>query len=173
MGFVPPEFGPAMAEVILATGICLVLVVDLFISDRRRGFTLVLALATLTATAWFAGAAGSEGEVLTFSGSFIADPLARVLKMFTLLIVAVVFVYSHVYLKDREILKGEYYLLGLFATLGMLVMISAYSLLTMYLGLELMSLALYAMVAFDRDSPVAAESALLTINYRFGARNRR
>ncbi len=149
-----------MAEVILATGICLVLVVDLFISDRRRGFTLVLALATLTATAWFAGAAGSEGEVLTFSGSFIADPLARVLKMFTLLIVAVVFVYSHVYLKDREILKGEYYLLGLFATLGMLVMISAYSLLTMYLGLELMSLALYAMVAFDRDSPVAAESAM-------------
>ena len=98
--------------------------------------------------------------MLTFSGSFIADPLARVLKMFSLLIVAVVFVYSHAYLKDRDILKGEYYLLGLFATLGMLVMISAHSLITMYLGLELMSLALYAMVAFDRDSPVAAESAM-------------
>ncbi|MDP6437751.1 MAG: NADH-quinone oxidoreductase subunit NuoN [Gammaproteobacteria bacterium] len=160
MGFVPPEFGPAMAELILATGICLVLVVDLFLSDRSRGVTLLLSLATLTATAWFAGAAGSEGAVLTFGGSYIADPLARLLKMFTLLIVAVVFVYSHVYLKERELLKGEYYLLGLFATLGMLVMISAYSLLTMYLGLELMSLALYAMVAFDRDSPVAAESAM-------------
>jgi NADH-quinone oxidoreductase subunit N len=63
-------------------------------------------------------------------------------------------------LRDRGLLKGEYYLLGLFATLGMLVMISAHSLITMYLGLELMSLALYAMVAFDRESPVAAESAM-------------
>jgi NADH-quinone oxidoreductase subunit N len=72
----------------------------------------------------------------------------------------VVFVYSNAYLRERGLLKGEYYLLGLFATLGMLVMISAHNLITMYLGLELMSLALYAMVAFDRDSPVAAESAM-------------
>jgi NADH-quinone oxidoreductase subunit N len=135
------------------------LLADLFISDRNRSITLLLALATLTATAWYAGA-GSDGTVLTFSGSYIADPLARVLKMFSLLIVAVVFVYSHAYLRDRDLLKGEYYLLGLFATLGMLVMISAHSLITMYLGLELMSLALYAMVAFDRDSPIAAESAM-------------
>ena len=160
MGFVAPEFGPAMAEIALATGICLVLLADLFISDRNRGVTLLLSLATLTVTAWFVGAGGAEGEVLTFSGSYIADPLSRVLKMFTLLIVAIVFVYSHGYLRDRGLLKGEYYLLGLFATLGMLVMISAHSLITMYLGLELMSLALYAMVAFDRESPVAAESAM-------------
>ena len=139
MGFVPPEFGPAMAEIILATGICLVLLADLFISDSNRRYTLLLSLAVLTATAWFAGAAGAEGSVLTFSGSYVADPLSRVLKMFTLLIVALVFVYSHAYLRDREILKGKYYLLGLFATLGMLVMISAHSLITMYLGLELMS----------------------------------
>jgi NADH-quinone oxidoreductase subunit N len=69
-------------------------------------------------------------------------------------------VYAFGYLRDRDLLKGEYYLLGLFATLGMFVMISGYSLLTIYLGLELMSLALYAMVAFDRDSPVAAEAAM-------------
>ena len=159
MGFVIPEFGPAMAEIILATGICVVLLADLFISDKYRGVTLLLALATLVLTG-IAVSAGAEGTILTFSGSYIADPLARVLKLFTLLMVAVVFVYSHSYLRDRGLLKGEYYLLGLFATLGMFVMISAHSFITMYLGLELMSLALYAMVAFDRDSPVAAEAAM-------------
>ncbi len=158
MGFVAPEIGPALAEIVLATGICIVMLVDLFLSRRLRGVTLLLSLATLTVAAWFAGAV--DGTTLTFSGSYIADPLAKVLKMFTLLIVGVVFVYSDGYLRDRGLLKGEYYLLGLFATLGMLVMISAHSLITMYLGLELMSLALYAMVAFDRESPVAAESAM-------------
>jgi NADH-quinone oxidoreductase subunit N len=158
MGFVAPELGPALAEIVLATGICIVMLADLFLSQRLRGVTLLLSLATLTLAAWFAGAV--DGTTLTFSGSYIADPLAKILKMFTLLIVGVVFVYSNAYLRERDLLKGEYYLLGLFATLGMLVMISAHSLITMYLGLELMSLALYSMVAFDRDSPIAAESAM-------------
>jgi NADH-quinone oxidoreductase subunit N len=160
MGFVIPEFGPAMAEIVLATGICVVLLADLFISDRLRSLTLMLALATLVLTGFFAAGAGVDGATLTFSGSYIVDPLARVLKLFTLLLVAVAFVYAHSYLRDRGLLKGEYYLLGLFATLGMFVMISAHSLITIYLGLELMSLALYAMVAFDRESPVAAEAAM-------------
>ena len=158
MGFVAPELGPALAEIVLATGICVVMLADLFLSQRVRGVTLLLSLATLAIAAWFAGAV--DGTTLTFSGSYIADPLAKILKMFTLLIVGVVFIYSDAYLRERNLLKGEYYLLGLFATLGMLVMISAHSLITMYLGLELMSLALYAMVAFDRDSPIAAESAM-------------
>lgn len=159
MSFTIPQFGPAMAEIALATGICIVLIVDLFISESRKAITLWLSLATLTVTALYVGA-GDAPSVLTFDGSYVADGLSRVLKLFTLLIVAVVFVYSHSYLKDRGLLKGEYYLLGLFATLGMFVMISAHSMLTMYLGLELMSLALYAMTAFDRESPVAAESAM-------------
>ena len=158
MGFVAPELGPALAEIVLATGICVVMLADLFLSQRVRGVTLLLSLATLAIAAWFAGAV--DGTTLTFSGSYIADPLAKILKMFTLLIVGVVFIYSDAYLRECNLLKGEYYLLGLFATLGMLVMISAHSLITMYLGLELMSLALYAMVAFDRDSPIAAESAM-------------
>ena len=69
-------------------------------------------------------------------------------------------VFPRQYLKDRGSYKGEYYLLGLFALLGIMVMISAYSLLTMYLGLEILSLSLYALVAFDRESPVAAEAAI-------------
>ena len=158
MGFVAPEFGPALTEIVLAAGICIVMLADLFLSTRIRGITLLLSLVTLATAAWFSGAA--EGSVLTFSGSYVADPLAKVLKLFTLLIVGVVFVYSDGYLRERGLLKGEYYLIGLFATLGMLVMISANSLITMYLGLELMSLALYSMAAFDRESPVAAESAM-------------
>ena len=160
MSFTIPQFAPALAEIALATGICIVLLADLFISEERKAWTLWLALATLAATAWFVGAGTEGGSVLTFDGSFVADGLARVLKLFTLIVVGVVFVYSHAYLRDRDLLKGEYYLLGLFAVLGMFVMISAHSLLTMYLGLELMSLALYAMTAFDRNSPVAAEAAM-------------
>ncbi len=160
MSFIAPQFAPALPEIALAIGICVVLLADLFVSEQRKSITLWLSLATLTVAAWFAGGALPEGSQLTFSGSYVADGLARVLKLFTLLLVGVVFVYSFGYLKDRALLKGEYYLLGLFATLGMLVMISAHSMLTMYLGLELMSLALYAMVAFDRESPVAAEAAM-------------
>jgi NADH-quinone oxidoreductase subunit N len=120
MGFVEPEFGPAMAEIALATGICIVLLADLFLSSRFRGITLLLSLVTLTVVAWFS--ASVEGTTLTFSGSYIADPLAKLLKLFTLLIVGVVLVYSDGYLRDRGLLKGEYYLISLFATLGMLAL---------------------------------------------------
>ena len=84
MGFVAPEFGPAMAEIVLATGICIVMLVDLFLAKRVRGITLLLSLATLTIAAWYAGAV--DGTSLTFSGSYIADPLAKILKMITFLI---------------------------------------------------------------------------------------
>jgi NADH-quinone oxidoreductase subunit N len=98
--------------------------------------------------------------MVALGGLFELDLMAQVLKVVTLLTVAVVFVYSTEYLQRRAILKGEYYVLGLFATLGAMVLISAGSLITLYLGLELMSLCLYAMVAFDRDSGIAAESAI-------------
>ena len=97
---------------------------------------------------------------MALGGLFELDRMAQVLKVVTLLTVAVVFVYSTDYLRRRSILKGEYYVLGLFATLGGMVLISAASLITLYLGLELMSLCLYAMVAFDRESGIAAESAI-------------
>jgi len=99
-------------------------------------------------------------KIVALGGLFELDRMAQVLKVVTLLAVAVVFVYSTDYLQRRAILKGEYYVLGLFATLGSMVLISAGSLITLYLGLELMSLCLYAMVAFDRESGIAAESAI-------------
>jgi len=97
---------------------------------------------------------------VVLNGTFVHDPLAALAKTSILLITFGVFVYSRSYLLERGIFRGEFYVLGLFAVLGMLVLVSAHSLLTLYLGLELLSLSLYAMVAFDRDSSPASEAAM-------------
>ncbi|MGB5210187.1 MAG: NADH-quinone oxidoreductase subunit NuoN [Gammaproteobacteria bacterium] len=158
--FTMPDFWPAAAEIAVLCLACLILVVDLFLSDRRRWITYALCQFTLLVAAWLtAFVVPAEGQ-LSFSGTFVSDPLARVLKLFSYAAVAVVFLYSKDYLRERGLFKGEYYLLGLFATLGMMVIISAHSMLTLYLGLELLSLCLYAMVAFSRDDPIAAEAAM-------------
>lgn len=158
--FSMPDFWPAAAEIAVATMACLILVIDVFLSDRRRWVTYTLCMFTLALAAWLTAFVVPAERVITFSGTFVSDPLARILKLFSYGVVAVVFLYSKAYLRDRGLFKGEYYLLGLFATLGMMVMISAHSMLTMYLGLELLSLCLYAMVAFSRDDPLAAEAAM-------------
>lgn len=155
-----PNFAPAMAEIFVATMICVILVVDLFVSDKNRIFTYILSLSTLVGAFIITLGQMGDGVQIIFDGTFIADPAAAVLKLFTYAVVGFVFVYSRDYLRDRQIFKGEYYLLGLFATLGMMVMISAHNFLTVYLGLELLSLSLYAMVAFNRDSSMAAEAAI-------------
>ncbi len=159
----PLEYLPALPELILAGCICLLLLVDLFISDKWRDLTYLLAIATLLATAFgvmTVMASTGPGTLEVFAGSFVSDPLASFLKSLSLITLAVIFVYSRAYLRDQEYYKGEYYLLSLFALLGIQVMVSAGSMLTMYLGLEMLSLALYGLVAFDRDSPMAAEAAM-------------
>jgi NADH-quinone oxidoreductase subunit N len=154
------NFAPATAEIFLLCAGCVVLLADLFLSDRNRAVTYWLSLATLLGTAVCLLLTAPEGRVVTLGGLFVADPLSQLLKLFTCGVVAVAFIYSRDYLRERELFKGEYYVLGLFATLGIFQMISAHSMLSLYLGLELMSLSLYAMVAFNRDSPIAAEAAM-------------
>src|SRR5271169_1008592 len=150
----------ATPEIFLALAACAILTLDLFLSDAQRQWTGALAVVSLCLTALLAALQPVSGKITALGGLFELDRMAQVLKVVTLLTVAVVFVYSTDYLRGRAILKGEYYVLGLFATLGALVLISAGSLITLYLGLELLSLCLYAMVAFDRDSGIAAESAI-------------
>jgi NADH-quinone oxidoreductase subunit N len=133
---------------------------DLLLNDTQRRWTGVLAVISLGLTAILVCVQPLPTKIVALGGLFELDRMAQVLKVVTLLTVAVVFVYSTDYLRRRAILKGEYYVLGLFATLGAMVLISAGSLITLYLGLELMSLCLYAMVAFDRESGIAAESAI-------------
>ena len=115
--------------------------------------TLLLAVCVVFLTS------GSEAEVI-FYGSVIRDPMGDVLKIAIYLISAGAFLYSKDYLLDRNLFKGEFYVLGLFAVLGMTVMVSANSFLTVYLGLELLALSLYTLVAFDRDSKAGSEAAM-------------
>ena len=152
--------GLAGPEIFLGSAACAILLLDLVLRDAQRRWTGALSVATLLICAIFAAIQPVSGRALALGGMFELDGMAQVLKVVTLLTVAVVFIYSTDYLRRRAILKGEYYVLGLFATLGALVLISAASLITLYLGLELLSLCLYAMVAFDRESGIAAESAI-------------
>jgi NADH-quinone oxidoreductase subunit N len=150
----------ACPEIFLGLAACALLMLDLLLKDSQRRWTGVLAVISLGLTAVLVVAQPIGGKIVALGGLFELDRMAQLLKIVTLLVVAAVFVYSTDYLQRRAILKGEYYVLGLFATLGAMVLISAGSLITLYLGLELMSLCLYAMVAFDRDSGIAAESAI-------------
>ena len=151
---------PALPEIFLLSMACIILLADLFFTDKNRVFTYLLSLATLAITAALTVALHSAEPVYTFNGSFVSDSMGDVLKVFVYLVTTVVFIYSRDYLLDRKIFKGEYFVLGLFAVLGMMVLISAHNMLTLYLGLELLSLSLYAMVAFHRDSSDATEAAM-------------
>jgi NADH-quinone oxidoreductase subunit N len=147
-------------EIFLSLAACAILMLDLGLNDAQRRWTGVLSVISLVITAVLVIAQPVSTKIVALGGLFELDRMAQVLKIVILLTVAAVFVYSTDYLQRRAILKGEYFVLGLFATLGGMVLISGANLITLYLGLELMSLCLYAMVAFDRDSGIAAESAI-------------
>lgn len=154
------EYSLAAPEIYLASAICVVLLVDVFLRQEQRGFTYLLSMLTLVGAALVSMLSMIQQPTVTFSGSFISDPAAGVLKMIAYMVVALVFVYSRNYLEEHDLFKGEFFILSLFGLLGIMVMISANSMLIMYLGLELLSLSLYALVAFNRDSAIAAESAM-------------
>jgi NADH-quinone oxidoreductase subunit N len=158
--FVQPDLMPALPEMVMLAMTCLVLVVDLFLPQEKRGFTLLLSVLSLALAIGAVILVAPASAVSSFGGSFVLDQLAVVLKIAVCAITILVFVYSRDYLSDHGIYKGEYYVLGLFAVLGMMVMISAHSFLLVYLGLELLSLSLYAMIAFNRNSLRASESAM-------------
>ncbi|MCU7938218.1 MAG: NADH-quinone oxidoreductase subunit NuoN [gamma proteobacterium symbiont of Bathyaustriella thionipta] len=160
MNFATPAFMPAMPEIFLLSMVCVIMIIDLFLKDESRGATYVLSLIALIATAFLAFSNFSTETISTFNGSFILDPMATILKIAICIIVVGVFIYAKDYLKDRNIYKGEYFTLGLFGVLGMMVMVSAGNFLTVYLGLELLSLSMYAMIAMQRDSIVASEAAM-------------
>lgn len=153
------DFALAMPEIFLLAATCVVLLVDLFVPERQRQITYFLSLATLAVTAWLVVQLPGE-RLPAFHGMFVSDAVSKLLKLVTCGTVAAVFLYSRDYLLQRGLFKGEYFVLALFATLGIFVMTSSTSLLTMYMGIEILALSQYALVAFDRDSPVAAESAM-------------
>jgi NADH-quinone oxidoreductase subunit N len=137
-----------------------VLVVDTMYADPDRALTYKLSQLALVITAGLALWQFPEATGYLLHGHFVHDPMGAILKIFLSLLSLVVFFYSYDYLLKHDLVKGEYFILMLFAVLGMLIMISANSLLTVYLGLELLSLPLYAMVAMHRTSTIATEAAM-------------
>jgi NADH-quinone oxidoreductase subunit N len=154
------SLAPAYAEVFLLCMICAILLIDLYLTDEQRDLTYLLTLLTLGGCFLITALADPVNETEPFSDMFVADPMASVLKLCIYVSVAVVLVYSQLYLRARDIYRGEFFVLVLFATLGMLIMVSGSSMLTLYLGLELLSLSLYAMIALQRDSTRATEAAM-------------
>ncbi len=156
-----PGLALAVPEIYLGFAICLVLLFEAFVGVKRPGATSTLTLLVLVVGAALTVLYADVGQrTVLFDGMYVTDPLSFVLKLAGFLFVAVALLYSRMYLENRDILRGEYYVLALTALLGIFVLISANSLLTVYIGVELLALSLYAMVAFDRESGVAAESAM-------------
>ena len=157
--FSTAELLPLLPELVLAGGAFALLMLDLFLDDGRRLATWLLGMALLVVVAWmsFAGV-GGQGTVL--AGMFVRDTMADVLNGAACLLSAVALVYAWPFLQERGLHKGEVVVLVLFATLGMMLLIAAGSLVMVYLGLEMLALCSYALVAIDRDNPLASEAAM-------------
>lgn len=160
--FTLPIFKAALPEMVLLFLANGVLLFDVLTTVRLRRLTYWLAQLALVAAfvAAFLQYKEAESALVTFGGHYIFDQLAVLTKMLVLVVSAFAFMYGRDYISERGIAFGEYYLMGLFSVLGMLVMAAAHSLLTIYLGLELLSMPLYAMVAMRKDSQAACEAAM-------------
>ena len=158
-----PDFLPALPEIFLLVMACVVLIADLFVKSERRTASYLLAHFTLLGCACLTLLVmfGTEGALMyTFSGLFVADLMSHLLKLAAYIGASVALVYTRQYMLDRALMTGEYLTLLLFSLLGGMILMSANSFLTIYMGLELLSLCLYAMVALNRDSAASTEAAM-------------
>ena len=160
MNLIDLNLMPAMPEIVLFALLIAVLLADLWISDKNRYLTHLMSLGTVIIVAVTQLAVWEQGSTLAFHGMYIADGMSCLSKLVLYGLTFGLFIYSKPYNQARGIFKGEFYTLSLFALLGMSVMVSAAHFLTAYIGLELLSLSLYAMIALRRDSGRSAEAAL-------------
>lgn len=148
---------PEIFVLLLAT---VAILAELFVANRCKCITYALVQLALFGALLLAACQIGHYRSLAFGGLFVADDVAAILKVFICLSALFAFAYSRQYVEDKKIPSGEFYILGLFSVLGMMVLTSAHSLLTIYLGLELMSLPLYALIALRRESSLASEAAM-------------
>lgn len=160
MNFEIPSFVPALPEMVLLGLISFILVADTFWSKRHQFATYHATQFSLVVIAGIVLMTFSAEQDITFHGSFVRDNFADVLKLFILAISFAVFLFSREYLMQHKFYSGEFFILGLLGVLGMFVMISSHNMITLYLGLEIMSLAMYAMIALKKDSIAATEAAM-------------
>ena len=160
-----PNLVPLFPEIFLLIATSALLLIDMFLPAAKRNITYVLSLLILAGCALLTvGDFNAGATVYTFNNMFVSDPMSHLLKLFSYGAVAMTLIYSRSYATDRTMLSGnlggEFYVLALFALLGQMIMISANSMLIIYLGLELMSLSLYALIALRRDNAKATEAAM-------------
>ncbi len=155
------DLAPILPELLLLATIVIVMLADLWIDERRRGVLHAISLGGLVLTAVAVLRDFNPGEsVSALSGLMVRDGMGDLMKLFILLISGIVLVYAKFSLRTHKLFVGEFYLLFLFAVLGMFLLVASDNLIMLYLGLELLALSSYALVALDRDSPVGAESAM-------------
>ncbi len=146
-------------ELVLIDGVFALMIADLFISNRNKVWTHLLSVLVLAAVLFMlATGVGGQGEVL--NGMFVRDTAADVMKVVIVLVTGMTLVYGFSYLRERNLFQGEIAVLILFATAGMMVLVSAGNLLMVYLGLELLALSSYALVASNRENGLASEAAM-------------
>ena len=160
-----PNLIPVYAEIFLLVAASAILLIDMFLKDGKRVLTYWLSLAALVGCAALTYSDYAAGTtVYTFHNMFVSDPMANLLKLFTYLAIGITLVYSRTYATERGMMSGnlggEFYVLALFSMLGQMIMISGNNMLIIYLGLELMSLSLYALVALRRDHAVSTEASM-------------
>ena len=148
-----------LPELFLLSAISIILLFDLFASERLKPLTYYLTQLALIITGWLAFDLIGESATI-FSGTFVLDTMGSTFKVFIMGFAIIALVYTRHYLKAHELLRNEYFILALMSILGMMVMVSGHSLLTLYMGLEIMSLSLYALIASARDRAEAIEAAL-------------
>lgn len=154
------QMANAIPEIFLLVVATLAILVELFLANKCKHVTYVVAQAGIIGALILVLFQIGNYASLAFNGLFISDDVSALLKCFLLIATFFSFYYSRQYITDKQIPSGEFYILGLFSVLGMMVLCSAHSLLSIYLGLELMSLPLYAMIALRRESATASEAAI-------------
>lgn len=155
---------PVYPEIFLLIATSAILLIDMFLADARRHITYGLTIATLLVCIVLNVAEFNSPTAYTFNNMFVSDAMSSLLKIFSYVAVGVTLIYARQYASDRSMLGGviggEFYVLALFSLLGQMVMISGNNFLIIYLGLELMSLSLYALVALRRGHAVSTEASM-------------
>ncbi|VEB32909.1 NADH dehydrogenase I chain N [Legionella sainthelensi] len=150
----------ALPEMVVLATACIALLADLFLRHRYKSIAYFISCIGLIIAALISFFYIGMYKVITLSGLFISDDVANIMKFFIYITVLLSFIYSRNYIDERQMPSGDYYVLGMFSALGMMLLVSAHSLLTVFLGLELLSLPLYAMTAIRRTDGDSSEAAM-------------
>ena len=153
-------FSVALPEIIILISAMSVLLLGVYFNNKNSTSLFGITQLTLLLSAYFTAQLPMDSKLLAFGGMFISDSLSIYLKLLSYFSLSLVLIYSKDFLFQKKLLTGEFFSLTLFALLGINLIISSFNLLTVYMGIELLSLSLYTLVAIDRKNKEASEAAL-------------